>query len=134
MRKKHARRRASIIRVVLLGFAVSLGMYAIVQAPPALLIAGASKMLANAVVGMSAGVPENPYNSLAQELAAKEASLNERESAMTTRLEKNSGEPSLLTIYSFILSGVLFVLLLLNYYFDWRRSHRRESGAQIVVR
>lgn len=65
-------------------------------------------------------VPENPYNTLAQQLFQKEEELQEKEKVLEgvlTRMEKENK-----IILNFILWSMtaLFVLVLLNFYFDYR--------------
>ncbi len=71
-------------------------------------------------VGIQIKVPENPYNTLAQQLREKEISLEEREKILTRRESIIMG-----TVFGFMI--FLFLLLILNFYFDWR--HRRLSKA-----
>ncbi|MFC1678492.1 hypothetical protein ACFLZ9_02005 [Patescibacteria group bacterium] len=83
-------------------------------------------------VGVSTSVPENPFNKLALELKEKEDRLNQREEILTKKeLELNSliniGENKLVL---FLIAGilVLFILVIFNYYLDYRR--RKDSAKE----
>ena len=73
---------------------------------------------------MYASVPANPDNTVAAQLAAKEAELNRREAEMTTR--EHSPSPmslgEILGASSFFLSLIVLLLVALNFYFDARRG------------
>lgn len=80
---------------------------------------------AGETVGMSAGVPENPFNKVAQQLKEKEEELQQREELLTERelelREKNfseEGEMILLMILS--VTTTLLFLVLLNFYLDFK--------------
>lgn len=80
-----------------------------------------SFLAANAVVGVFAGVPENPYNTLAQQLQAKEDELVARERALQSgSLSEDGAFP--FGIASFAVSLGVLVLLAINFILDWRRS------------
>ncbi len=109
---------------MLLLVAVALAGYASVSAP--LLPMRASLLLGSAAIGISAAVPSNPYNALAQELVEREAELDRRE-ALVREAESRSvfwDFSALLAPYSFAVSFLLFALIALNYILDWRRSRR----------
>ena len=76
---------------------------------------------------MSVSVPENPFNRLALQLKEKEERLNQKEIELSER-EKDlrnikSGQNRLVTG---LLVGIviLFGLVILNYYLDWRRRKK----------
>ena len=78
---------------------------------------------AGSAIGMSVGVPENPFNKLALQLEEKEQKLNQKEAELN-QLEsklKNTGGVNLVNI--FLAGGVvvLFILISLNFYFDYKR-------------
>lgn len=87
------------------------------------------------VVGMGAGVAENPVNRLAQEIAQRSTELDERERSImereqesAQRLLSEAREERRATIL--LLSGVASVLFLLvgaNFYLDYVREHRRGA-------
>ena len=75
-------------------------------------------------IGMSIGVPENPFNKLALELKQKEVELDQREKELIKREEglskvKANGNWVLYGLAIGIL--ILFVLVGVNFYFDRRR-------------
>lgn len=91
--------------------------------------------LAN-VAAMSASVEQNPYNTLAMELSAKEGELlareeelREREALLERKIDDAARSNKQLTL--FVLSGVTLLLLLLiflNFYFDIKREESREHA------
>jgi len=86
----------------------------------------ATLFLGSAAVGISAAVPSNPYNALAQELVEREAELDRREALVREAETKSTfwNFSERLAPYSFALSLILFGLVALNYVLDWRRSRR----------
>lgn len=111
--------------LAMFGLGVLLLAYSTAAAPPSILTGPASDMLASSIVSMSAGVSPNPDNALAAQFAQKEKELEAREALLQKEREAQSTptrDP--LPMYTFALSIVLFVLVLLNYYRDWRREHR----------
>lgn len=87
-------------------------------------VARASLQLGSAVVGVSAAVTPNPDNTLAKQLADKEAELAAREAALESR---EGGTDGMQARYSFAASMTLFGLLGLNYCLDWRRTARARK-------
>jgi hypothetical protein len=76
------------------------------------------------VVGVSVGVPENEFNTLAQGIAQRQEELDERERDLAAReAQAAGGEQSFrrATLLLSAISFVLLVLILLNYFADWRR-------------
>lgn len=131
-REKEKIERTKNVGVAIL--ALALMGYASYVAPPRELVARAPEMLGSAAVGVAAGVPENPYNTLAQELQAKEAELNAREAALRGTDAGTAAESGFfnepMAVVSFFISIILFALLLLNYYFDWHREKQRRIQTQ----
>ena len=82
-------------------------------------------------VGLTVSVPENPVNKLALQLKEKEDSLNSRELALNEReaqIDKQlqaQYNPVVIALASGIV--VLFVLILVNYYLDYRRRRKKNS-------
>ena len=76
-----------------------------------------------AAVGMSISVPENPFNKLALQLKEKEERLDLREQVLFKKEQalQNSPNQDTLIIFIAIGIGILFILILANYYFDYRR-------------
>lgn len=83
-------------------------------------------------VGMTTSVPENPFNKLAAQLEEKQDSLDAREAALDAReadLATGSSTQQKLLLFVAIGIVVLFVLILLNFYYDWHRQKRqRDKG------
>lgn len=79
-----------------------------------------------AAVGASAGVLPNEYNTLAQALLKKETEVNQREAALAEReaaVLREGGEKNTKLIFVVLsVGGLLLVLILLNFYLDWRRK------------
>ncbi len=77
-------------------------------------------------VGASAGVLPNEYNTLAQSLLKKETEVNQKEAALAEReaaVLHQGGEKDTKLIFVVLSVGVLLlVLILLNFYLDWRRK------------
>jgi len=88
--------------------------------------------LAN-VVGMSAVVPENGFNTLAQQLEEekqaileREKILSEREAALTNELSRERvGAENRMAIYGTAITFTLLILVISNFYFDIRRERGR---------
>jgi hypothetical protein len=81
-------------------------------------------MTASASVGTYAHVPANEHNVLAQQLAEKERSLNDREAllAQQERDRWSFGSTDSLAFSGVVLSLALLVLVSLNFYFDFHRG------------
>lgn len=82
-----------------------------------------------AQIGITASVSPNSINTLAQRLQEKELKLQEsereleqKEAALREQTERNNN--GVLT-YLYIVGGILLSLILVNFYFDYRR---RNSG------
>ena len=77
-------------------------------------------------VGNQVEVAENPYNTLARELKEKEEELDEREKVLLQTLEERDRENR--WVSNLILGSitVLFVLLLFNFYLDYRTRQEEE--------
>lgn len=81
-------------------------------------------------VGMNTSVPENPINRLAMQLKEKEdrlsaleADLNEREKALND-LDLEGQNKLLMAMAAGI--AILFVLLVINFYLDYRRRRKER--------
>jgi hypothetical protein len=78
-------------------------------------------------VGMSVSVPENPFNRLALQLKEKEERLNQKEIELSERekilREANRGQERLV-IGLTVGIVILFGLIVLNYYLDYRRRSK----------
>lgn len=116
--------------MAMFGLGMLLLAYSTAAAPPSILTGPASDMFASSIVSMSAGVEPNSDNILAAKLAQKEAELEAREASLTRGVGviSETGQYDL-PMYTFGLSIILFVLVLLNYYRDWRRDRREQKIA-----
>jgi hypothetical protein len=89
-------------------------------------------LLAN-VVSMTASVAPNEDNTLAAQLKAKGQELDQRERDIDARAQDAAVVST--SWLTYILSAVLVgqtVLILLNYFFDYRRAKRRVAQSQTV--
>ena len=127
--------RPSLIQaLLLLGSSLSL-LVAFSLSTPSVLVSSSRSMMAQ-VVGMSAGVQPNEYNTLATQLAQKEEELKTRE-ARVVEIQSNSSQSNatLVATLSLGLSVVLFLLLILNFYFDMRaRRDTNVNGFSLDLR
>lgn len=76
-------------------------------------------------VSVSAGVAANEYNTLAQAIFEKEAEVNAREAALAEReMAVMNGSEKDTKLVAIVLSVgfLLLVLILLNFYLDWKRK------------
>lgn len=80
-------------------------------------------------VGLNVSIPENPINKLALQLKEKEESLNTREQELSAREQNLSlgkgGSQGILIMILGIGIIVLFVLVLFNYYLDYKRRNSK---------
>lgn len=103
--------------------------YAVYGGAPQVFITSGSAMLAQTVIGASASVVANPYNSAVEQIATKEAELDAREQQIANREKPLKTEPTQavdLSMYSFALSCALLLLVGMNFYFDWKRGRGRK--------
>ncbi len=80
-------------------------------------------------IGMNISVPENPFNKLAFQLDEKEARLNEQEKKLDERADA-LGVGDNIGLWLMIIAfgiGVLFVLILFNFYLDIKRRRLKEK-------
>jgi len=121
--------RTTALNLIGLLVAAPLLGYSLAHAGPLSFAVATESMLANATVGVSAGVEPNPYNGVAQQLNAKEAELESREQALNS---KTNGRGDTLGLYSFLMSAILLVLIAINFYLDMRRR-RAPAVSQYAV-
>jgi hypothetical protein len=109
------------------GVAISGFFIPLMTQSPERLVNDAQSMLASSGATLTAAVPQNSYNSLAQELDAKEQSLNDREAALnelsTVQVRPSWGD--IFGFVSFALSLILCALVGLNFYMDSARNRKR---------
>jgi hypothetical protein len=88
--------------------------------------------LAN-VVSMTASVAPNEVNTLAADLKKKSDELNAREREINARAQDTTIVST--SSFTYVLIAILVgqtVLILLNYFFDYRRGKRRQIQTQPV--
>ncbi len=118
MKKRHTHYLGLLTALVLMTYALSL-------ASPQMLANTAGQLVANAMVGMNAGVLPNEFNSLAQALEDKEAELKEREARLSgVEIEGGMFSTNTLAVASLAVSILLVILVGLNFFFDVRRGRR----------
>ncbi|MCK4539735.1 hypothetical protein KAU09_01110 [Candidatus Parcubacteria bacterium] len=84
-------------------------------------------------VGMSTSVAENPFSRLAFQLSEKEDRLNQKEKELNEReksLDKHNKTEDQTLLFWLMAGGimVLFILIILNYYLDWKRKRIKASN------
>jgi hypothetical protein len=108
-----------------LGAAIALFVVAVQSSPTT--VSRVPLMFGSAVIGVSASVAPNADNTLAAELARREAELDAREAALEK--EGLGTMNQLFAQYSLMASAALFGLLALNYILDWRRGAKLRRAA-----
>jgi hypothetical protein len=124
-------------RLNLIALGVVLGGMSVpfVSQTPVQFVKDAQNMLAGSGATLSAIVPANPYNTLAQQLADKEQELNDRE-AMLAEREANDIGPSaggIFGVLSFVFSLILLALIGVNFYLDSRRNKKQPLSSKFSV-
>ncbi len=114
-------RLSSRSRLFALGIAVLLLAYGVYDGGPQTFASAGKSLLATASVSISAAIPETPENTIAAQLAAKEARLARQEAALAQRAEPRD----IFGVASFVMSMILFLLVGANFYLD---LHRRYGG------
>ncbi len=86
---------------------------------------------AGSAIGISATVPPNPYNTIAQQLNKKEKELQEREKEINQKekqiKEKVVSQNKAILWGLFSMTFILFVLILMNFYLDFKRKKSNQS-------
>jgi tetrahydromethanopterin S-methyltransferase subunit G len=78
-----------------------------------------------AVVGMYAGVEPNQYNLLAQQLDERSRELDAREAELAQQevlIKETVGQERTSIVYATAIGFLLLLLVLLNFYLDWKRN------------
>lgn len=91
-----------------------------------------------AQVGVSVGIAPNPYNTIDAQLNQKSAYLDERQAYLdaeqaalaSSTAAANSPEGNPFLLYLTIAVAGLATLVILNFYFDWRRGRKKGSPMQ----
>ena len=93
-----------------------------------------------AQVGIVVGVAPNPYNSLDAQLNQKQDQLNQQAAdlaaqqaafASSTAAANDAMAPTVW--YLSIAIAIIALLLILNFYFDWRRMRREKKIGSVAV-
>lgn len=88
-------------------------------------------------VGVTIGVSSNLYSEVAKELSDKENKLNQKEQAIAERESAWSNRPRIfgidLSFYSFGMSMILFILVLINFSQDARRKERPLNSQKLSI-
>lgn len=92
-----------------------------------------------AQVGVSVGVSPNEFSDLAEEITKKQEELQAREIAVTEKekaLAKREEISSFFSLewYVTVMAFILLLLVLLNFYLDWRRSYYPRETVRETVR
>lgn len=122
------------LRPIALGVALGGMLLPVLMQTPERITRNAENMLAGAGATLSASVPENPYNTLAQQLQEEQAALDEREAALNEKesdIGPSAGE--IFGVMSFVMSVVLLGLLGLNFYMDSRRNRKPGISSKFSV-
>ncbi len=116
-------RKKQHVHGLALGAGALLLAYSFSIATPEHIALSARSMLANAPVGIALGVAPNPINTLAEQLADKEAELMAREERLQymERLQAESAKDKT-AVYSLIASLALFLLVAFNFVLDFKRK------------
>ena len=87
---------------------------------------------AQSAIGVNASVPANPINTLAKQLNERKEGIVEKEKELEQREEIIQGqiskEQEKTLVYLLATGGVLLFLIVLNFYFDYRRRRRINVG------
>lgn len=116
-------RSSTVVTACVLAFASG-----VVVPDTRVLTVSTERYLAN-VVGMTASVQPNEFNTLATELKDRSEELDRREREIDARARQSIiAEPLTIAVLSAIL-GVQLLLIVANYYFDYRRSRATRVTA-----
>ncbi len=125
-------KRALVVNAIALLVAIPALAYSFSLGAPENLAQNTQRLVADAAVSMSAAVPANPYNTLAQQLADKQAQLDARAAQLSAKQSAQNAQDKLvqdLGLAGFGLSVFLLILVGLNFYFDMRRRSGAPQGA-----
>ncbi len=83
-------------------------------------------------VGMTVGIPENPFNALAQQLEEKEEQLNEKELTLDQREAEMQGRlfsagGNIILVLILVVIMLLFFLISVNFYLDYKERKTRRN-------
>lgn len=84
------------------------------------------------VVGVGGKVEENKYNKLAQELEEYKQELDLREEALRNEeiliTDTRETNTDVAVVFMATIGGLLLILILLNFYMDWKRGKRIDNA------
>lgn len=113
---------------LLIVLAVSLSFFCSFLFPFSGIWAGSVRNNLANIVGVSAGVPTNPYNTLNKQLEDKKNELDKREKAIADYelfLSSQVGDAELINgvaVAGASASGILFALVGMNFFWDYKRN------------
>ena len=138
-RTKKTRGYQDVLTAIALFVAMTGLAYSLFTASPEKLAQDATRLLASgAAATLGVAVPENQYNTLAEQLRAKQTELDQREASLNAAPARPATWPlfqsDLLSVASFFMSFILLILIGLNFYFDKRRvASRTPVGGKYSV-
>lgn len=125
------RSRAIAFNAIALLVAVAALFHSIALGVGPRLVDDAHSLMGDAAVSLNASVPPNPYNTLADQLAAEKTQLDNRAATLNAQQAGFSSPNKIqvwMTIASFCMSLVLLFLVGLNFYLDMRRRRGQVPG------
>jgi hypothetical protein len=91
---------------------------------PTIVLDDMHTMLGAAGATLSASVPANPYNTIAQQLADERRLLDEREASLLARERAPISAGEIFGFVGFAVSVALFILIGVNFYLDSRHGRK----------
>jgi hypothetical protein len=91
---------------------------------PTIVLDDMHAMLGAAGATLSASVPSNPYNTIAQQLADERRLLDEREADLLARENTPISAGEIFGFAGFVISIALFILIGVNFYLDSRHGRK----------
>lgn len=119
-------------RVIIIGFLITFGMVIVIMLVQ-LGRRGAIKVSfaqTGGVLESSASVPFNPTNLLNEKLRQKETELQRAELYLAEVITANEAK---ILAYLLSISGVLFFLILLNFFLDYKQSLKLRQDSQMKL-
>lgn len=123
--------RSTIVNAIGLLVAIPAFSYSLYVYSPGALAESAGRLVADATMSLTASVPANPYNTLAQELSDKQAALDREQAQLSAKESAASGTSSSAVYFglaSFCISVLVLMLVGLNFYLDMRRKYPRADA------
>ena len=115
--------KITFVLLVVFIVAASLGMRVVFRVNP---VAIGQYLVAQvgSTLGITVSIPPNPFNMLAQQLAEKEKELGQKEATLEAQTNEKQKSQNKILISIGALGSILFALIALNFYFDWRRRRK----------